>query len=495
MGNRSSAAMRGASALALFVLCLPTWASPIFRAGPGPDKDTPSPEAQYLSVPLDHFAASSPVWKLKYWINDNEWQLGGPLVVAMPQESLVFSSAAKVILNYSAPWASELKPVIVTTEHRFFGESVPNLDSSVANLKYHTVEQSLKDIVALIDYMRASPKFKSISSVIAVGGSYSGALAAWIRRLYPEKVHAAIAHSPVVNAFMDFPQYGISNLVALSSPDSRCANVLARLVQALKRQFVENKEETLNAYDASAFAQDPLGDFTFMYYASLLVTGGIQSGFKQQLCEGVEELTDDYQNVSFSDQAAVTFLAAQMVTLRTLAFSFSSLRNCTSAPKSDPSKCSVQTRPWWWLKCTQLGWFKTAPVSGLSSVPFEDLNVKKFLETCSYMYPGASLVNDQRIAAFNSLFGGAAQLNVTNVFTIDYSDDPWKMATTTSLVERQSWPLQETQPFMLLTCDGCGHCGGGAPQGKLAGIANQELWYLRQWLKEGISKPSSITIV
>merc|ERR1712166_229718 len=395
MGKLFAAAMRGASAVALFVLCLPTWASPIFRAGPGPDKDTPSPEAQYLSVPLDHFAASSPVWKLKYWINDNEWQLGGPLVVAMPQESLVFSSGAKLLLNYSAPWASELKPVIVTTEHRFFGESVPNLDSSVANLKYHTVEQSLKDIVALIDYMRASPKFKSIS-----------------------------------------------NLVSLSSPDSRCANVLARLVQALKRQFLENKEETLNAYDASAFAQDPLGDFTFMYYASLLVTGGIQSGGKQQLCEMIENLADDYQNASFSDQTAVKFLAASVPALRTLALSFSSLRNCTSAPKSDPSKCSVQTRPWWWLKCTQLGWFKTSPVSGLSSVPFEDLNVKKFLETCSYMYPGASLVNDQRIAAFNSLFGGAAQLNVTNVFTIDYSDDPWKMATTTSLVERQSWPLQ-----------------------------------------------------
>jgi len=434
---------------------------------------------------------------MKYWINDNDWQLGGPLVVAMPQEIEVpFSHSAQLLLNFSAPWASELKPIIVTTEHRFFGESVPNNDSSVANLKYHTVEQSLKDVVALIDYMRASQKFKSISSVIAVGGSYSGALAAWIRRLYPEKVHAAIAHSPVVNAFMDFPQYGISNLVALSSPDSRCANVLARLMQALKRQFMENKEETLNAYGASVFARDPLGDFTFMYYASILFTGAIQTGQKQQICELVEQLTDDYQNVSFSDQTAVKFLAASSPNeVRSQAFSFSSLRNCTSGSPSDPTKCSEQMRPWWWLKCTQLGWFKTGPVSGLSSIPFEDLNVKTFLETCSYMYPGASLVNDHKIAAFNSLFGGAAQLNVTNVFTIDYSDDPWKMATTASIVERQSWPLQETQPFMLLTCDGCSHCGIGAPQSKLAGIANQELWYLRQWLKQGTSKPSSIAIV
>jgi len=430
-------------------------------------------------------------------MNDNDWQPGGALVVAMPQEMAVDASYARGSCESAAPWASAFNATIVTTEHRFFGESVPTNDSSVANLKYHTVEQSLKDIVALIDYLRASPKFKSISSVIAVGGSYSGALSAWIRKLYPERIHAAIAHSAVVNAFMDFPQYGISDLVSLSSPDSRCANVLAKFMQALKRQYSENKEQTFNAYNASVLNQDPLGDFTFMYYATILTTP-VQTGDKQLTCKIIEELTDTYQNASFSsDQMAVKLLAAQVEKsvvssdkMQNTAFSFSSLRNCTSGPE-----CSVGQRPWWWLKCTQLGWFKTGPGSGLSSIPFQDMNVKKFLETCSYIFPSASLVNDQKIAAFNSLFGGAAQLNVTNVFFVDYSDDPWKIATTTSLVERQSWPLQETQPFMLLTCDGCSHCGEGAPGDKLLGIARQELWYLRQWLQQGTLKPSSIAIV
>jgi len=287
---------------------------------------------------------------------------------------------------------------------------------------------------------------------------------------------------------MDFPQYGISNLVALSSPDSRCANVLAKLLQSVKRQYKENKSETLSAYGASELAHDPLGDFTFMYYAALMQTAPIQSGGKNKICEMVESSTDSYKQVDFSDQQAMKILASQSPQIPV--GSFSSLRNCTSAPE-----CSLQARPWWWLKCTQLGWFKTSPGSGLSSVPFEDLNVEKFLEACSYIYPSASLVTDQKIATFNSHFGGAAQLNVTNVFTVDYSDDPWKMATTVGIVERQSWPLQEKQPFMLLTCDGCGHCGEGAPQDKLAGIANQELWYLKQWLQLNTSKPSSIAIV
>merc|ERR1712085_34417 len=121
------------------------------------------------------------------------------------------------------------------------------------------------------------------------------------------------------------------------------------------------------------------------------------------------------------------------------------------------------------------------PKSGLSSIPFEELTADLFLEACAYMFPHASLVNDAKIEDFNVKFGGKTQANATKVFIIDYSDDPWKMATTTDIIARQNWPLGETQPWMLLTCDNCGHCGEGAPDKKLLAIEQQELYYLKQW--------------
>jgi len=342
--------------------------------------------------------------------------------------------------------------------------------------------------------MRAGKKYKTISSVVAVGGSYSGALAAWVRRAYPDKVDAAIAHSPVVSAFMDFPQYGISNLVAMSSPDSRCAYSGARIMQAVKRQYKENKSQLLSLFSASQLAHSPLGDFTFMYGAGLYSPmGGIQGGQKAQACNFIERLTDNYTKTDLSDQEYAKALgsAFSLGIWSGPGLNFTAMRD----QRAPPTMSLTMLRPWWWMKCTQLGWFKTGPSSGLSAIPFDDLNVAKFLDACSYIFPGASLVDEKKIADFNARFGGADQLNITRVFTVDYSDDPWKMATTTGLVERQKWPLGETQPFMLLTCDGCAHCGMGAPADKLRSIGEQELYYLRRWLNHSEARLPSVVLV
>ena len=45
----------------------------------------------------------------------------------------------------------------------------------------------------------------------------------------------------------------------------------------------------------------------------------------------------------------------------------------------------------------------------------------------------------------------------------------------------REWPLSEEQPFMLLTCDGCGHCGAGVPEAKAASITQQMLDALAGW--------------
>jgi len=247
-------------------------------------------------------------------------------------------------------------------------------------------------------------------------------------------------------------------------------------MQAVRQMYKANKSQVLELFAASALAHEPLGDFTFMYGAGLLQIGRVQAGHKRDVCRFVEKMTDNYTTEPQSDleysKAVGSAFAPQ---IWNVSLNFTRLRDAVHEPLN--KLAGWQMRPWWWMKCTQLGWFKTGPRSGLSTIPFEELTVDKFLDACRYMFPNASLVSDATIADFNSRFGGEDQHNVTNVFTVDYSDDPWKMATTTGLVERQRWPLGETQPFMLLTCDGCSHCGEGAPTDKLLGIVKQELFF------------------
>ena len=55
------------------------------------------------------------------------------------------------------------------------------------------------------------------------------------------------------------------------------------------------------------------------------------------------------------------------------------------------------------------------------------------------------------------------------------------MATTRSAVQRASMPLTLDQPFMLLTCDGCGHCGSGVPTKQREAIEMQAAAALSLW--------------
>ena len=90
------------------------------------------------------------------------------------------------------------------------------------------------------------------------------------------------------------------------------------------------------------------------------------------------------------------------------------------------------------------------------------------------------LITEAKVAAFNARVGGGTLDATARIFEVDYSDDPWKMSSTVSAVQRAEWLLDEQQPFMLLTCDGCGHCGAGVPLKKTDAITEQVVSFLAE---------------
>jgi hypothetical protein len=72
--------------------------------------------------------------------------------------------------NYSA--------LLISLEHRFYGQSIPRNDVTTPNLVYLTVEQALADVAAFIDYYTASANLAG-RPWFTFGGSYPGALSAW----------------------------------------------------------------------------------------------------------------------------------------------------------------------------------------------------------------------------------------------------------------------------------------------------------------------------
>ena len=90
---------------------------------------------------------------------------------------------------------------------RFYGTSQPTGDLKISSLKHLSSRQALADMAGFHDYIVKQYKMVDKNRWIAFGGSYSGALAAWMRIKYPDTVYGAVATSAPVLAEYDFSEY------------------------------------------------------------------------------------------------------------------------------------------------------------------------------------------------------------------------------------------------------------------------------------------------
>ena len=245
----------------------------------------PSSEAtaKFVTVPLDHNDPEGPTWRLKFFVDDSAFAPGGALLVEMPSEGATTGC-------YAGTLAKELKAAAICSQHRYFGDSVPGGDSSTAALsKYMSVEQNLADIASLIAHARAT-LFPAAGATVVQGGSYAGASSAWMRQAYPRLVDAAIAQSPPITAKLGFPEYDTSNLVALSSPDSRCARTQARVASALTSLLDEQPHELMELFGAPFYATAAQGLTDFMYALGDSAAAAVQYGRKELLCTALKPI-------------------------------------------------------------------------------------------------------------------------------------------------------------------------------------------------------------
>jgi pimeloyl-ACP methyl ester carboxylesterase len=101
--------------------------------------------------------------------------------------------------------AASLGASVVTLEHRYYGPSQPFADESKAHMKYLTIHNALEDLASFQRW--AQQNLPLTGKWIAVGGSYSGALAAFYRETHPELVVGAWASSSPVNIQLAFAGY------------------------------------------------------------------------------------------------------------------------------------------------------------------------------------------------------------------------------------------------------------------------------------------------
>ena len=168
----------------------------------------PDAKVEWTQQPLDHFDyGERRTWAQRYFTYDKHWKPGGPILFYCGNEANVELYVNATGLMWER--APELGALLVFGEHRYYGDSQPLGAASAANastLRWLTMEQALADYAVLIFSLKAkAAALHGVDAanvpVVALGGSYGGMLAAWLRFRHPNAVVGAIAASAPVLAF------------------------------------------------------------------------------------------------------------------------------------------------------------------------------------------------------------------------------------------------------------------------------------------------------
>jgi pimeloyl-ACP methyl ester carboxylesterase len=158
---------------------------------------------------LDHTSPTDKrSFKLRYWYNNDHFDakdLKAPMFLYICGE---YTCQPPEGFGRAFPHqlAKEHKGLMLVLEHRYYGKSQPFEDWSVPNLRYLNIENALADIAAFLTSMNEDLVMRyggERRKTFVIGGSYPGAVSAWVRYKYPHIIDGALSSSGVVNAVED----------------------------------------------------------------------------------------------------------------------------------------------------------------------------------------------------------------------------------------------------------------------------------------------------
>ena len=338
-------------------------------------------------------------------------------------------------------------------------------------MRYLSVEQALADVAQVITHLQETAPGPTKRKVITFGGSYSGALSAWFRQQYPNITSGSISSSGVVHSIVNFTAF---DEVVDEAIGSKCSANVRRHVAALERMFsnADTKDATKRTMGASNLIGTKLGDKDFWYMVADGVAMADQYGGKERLCSSFSNIAENA-----TDAELVTSYATFLKSYWGDAFPSGCFYDgeCLIMQGHNFSNNDM-SRSWRWQKCSQLAYLQ--PSYARDPIRSSQLTLSDELEQCEYIF-GRKFDIVKRSREINMKFGAASptsgSLPATNIYYLDFSDDPWKAAS----VDPKSVKL----PYCMTTCAGCGHCGAGVPKSLEKVCIDKQDDYITEWLK------------
>jgi pimeloyl-ACP methyl ester carboxylesterase len=313
--------------------------------------------------------------------------------------------------------AQALGAYAVALEHRYYGKSQPFTSLTADNLKYLTVANALADLAAFQKY--AQTKLGMTGKWISIGGSYSGALSAYYRSLYPTLVSGALASSGPVQALENFEAYD-RHVTEVAGPE--CATAMRTVVKAA--------EDAVDAFTAdptkltaikTAFAATQITDSDdFLYVIADVGASAVQYGMRDEFCAELATASPSGTDATIKAYGDFAQKVYAMWGVDALGFSVESAMNL------DPNSylTGFGMRQWMYQSCTEFGFFQNAYHDPAYSVRSARINPAYHRNMCNRLFGINQPVDTDGTnhSFYQAVLTGGSSLLMTNG-----SNDPWSL--------------------------------------------------------------------
>ncbi|KAK4185600.1 putative serine protease [Podospora australis] len=482
----------------------------------------------------DHGNHDLGTFPVRYWWDTTFWEgPGSPIVVFSPGETAAdyytgFLDNSSIVGLY----AQAIGAATIVLEHRYWGESVPFKVFDTKNLTYLNLDNSIQDLVHFaktvnLPFDDSGKSNAPAAPWILVGGSYAGALAAWVEKLSPGTFWAYHASSAPVEVIRNFWQYfqpiheGMpkncsADLVAITNHvDNVLQGGSEAESKALKDMFglgnLTHPDDVASAIGAPVFRwQDILPWMRYPVFYQMCDT-----------IEGARPVVTDYDNGTkqfFTEPtvgaAPITSIGLEKALVNYAAwFRYEFLpdhcsnqgypewsdplstgcfdsHNKTHPLYSDMSYTSPLNRQWLWMTCNEplFYWQTGAPpnesslISRLVTPEYCELQCKlAFPEQDGVTYGAARALTEKTL---NDRTGGWFT-NTTRVIWVNGEFDPWRSASVSSEY-RPGGPQNSTRETPVHLIPGGRHCddlgtingeyGAGVKRAQVESVAKMVEW-------------------
>jgi len=352
---------------------------------------------------LDHYNHAT--FQQRYWYTLDLWDKKGPILLYICAEGQGGFPGDK---SYIMQLARENNAAVVALEHRYYGYSVPFTELTLDNLQYLSHDQALGDTAYFIRFFKRKLETMAMLQLklFTIGGSYAGALSAWMRFKFPYLVDGALSSSGVVNAILDFGQFDAQVRKSVLKSGPLCESRIQALLKEIQEIWNENDDQVKAWYRAPFLEWD---DFMF-FFADIFVEA-VQYGHRTQLCSFLETIVDapdkHIKLSKFAEEHGVT----------PDAYSFDYIRTIEADPINN-------YRQWTYQYCSQLAYFNTP--SEEKPLRFKEMNLEYWKRYCrksfdANVYPDTfhtnAMYGDTRITHY-----------ATNIIFTNGGEDPWQWA-------------------------------------------------------------------